>query len=48
VYCVAKGKDYNPYEYSSKVSIASTTQSNLIVGVINHEQNLHVLTPIEN
>lgn len=41
VYCVAKGKDHKQYEYGSKVSIASTAQGNLIVGVINHEQNLH-------
>jgi IS5 family transposase len=41
VYCVAKGKDHKQYEYGSKASIASTAKSNLIVGVVSHEQNLH-------
>ena len=41
VYCIAKGKDHKPYEYGNKVSIASTAQGNLIVGVVSHEQNLH-------
>ena len=29
------------YEYGSKASIASTAKSNLIVGVISHDQNMH-------
>lgn len=41
VYCIAKGKEHKPYEYGAKASIASTAQSNLIVGVISHERNLH-------
>ena len=41
VYCVAKGKDHKQYEYGSKASIASTARSNIIVGVVSHEQNLH-------
>ena len=41
VYCVGKGKDHKQYEYGSKASIASTAKGNLIVGVVNHEQNLH-------
>lgn len=41
VYCIAKGKDHKQYEYGSKASIASTATSNLIVGVVSHEQNLH-------
>lgn len=41
VYCVAKGKDHKQYEYGSKASIASTAKSNLIVGVVSHEQNRH-------
>ena len=41
VYCIAKGKDHKQYEYGRKVSIASTAKSNLIVGVVSHEQNLH-------
>ena len=41
VYCIGKGKDHKQYEYGSKASIASTAKGNLIVGVVNHEQNLH-------
>ena len=41
VYCIAKGKDHKQYEYGSKASIASTATSNLIVGVVSHEQSLH-------
>jgi len=55
VYCVGKGKDHKPYEYGNKVSIAATARSNIIVGVVSHEQNLHdsktlpqVLVHIEN
>ncbi len=40
-YCIAKGKDHKAYEYGSKASIASTANSNIIVGVVNHEQNLY-------
>ncbi|WP_244531863.1 hypothetical protein [Nitrosomonas aestuarii] len=40
-YCIAKGKDHKAYEYGSKASIASTATSNIIVGVVSHEQNLH-------
>ena len=41
VYCIAKGKDHKAYEYGSKASVASTATSNIIVGVVSHEQNLH-------
>lgn len=41
VYCIAKGKDHKPYEYGNKVSIAATAKSNIIVGVVSHETNLH-------
>ena len=40
-YCVAKGKDHKQYEYGSKASIACTARSNIIVGVVSHEQNQH-------
>lgn len=40
-YCIAKGKDHKAYEYGSKASIASTATSNIIVGAVSHEQNLH-------
>jgi len=41
VYCIGKGKDHKQYEYGNKVSIASTAKSNLIVGVVSHEKNVH-------
>ncbi len=41
VYCIAKGKDHKQYEYGSKASIACTAKSNIIVGVVSHEQNQH-------
>ena len=41
VYCIAKGKDHIQYEYGNKVSIASTAKSNIIVGVVSHEVNVH-------
>ena len=40
-YCIAKGKDHKAYEYGCKASIGSTATSNIIVGVVSHEQNLH-------
>jgi IS5 family transposase len=41
VYCIAKGKDHKAYEYGNKVSIAATAKTNIIVGVVSHERNLH-------
>ncbi len=41
VYCIGKGKDHKPYEYGNKVSIATTAQTNIIVGVSSHEHNCH-------
>ena len=41
VYCIGKGKDHKQYEYGNKVSIASTAKSNIIVGVVSHEKNIH-------
>lgn len=41
VYCMAKGKDHVQHEYGNKVSVASTAKSNIIVGAVNHETNLH-------
>jgi IS5 family transposase len=40
VYCIAKGKDHKAYEYGNKVSIATTAHSNIIVGVVSHEDNV--------
>ncbi|MDQ7072392.1 MAG: IS5 family transposase [Gammaproteobacteria bacterium] len=41
VYCIGKGKDHKQYEYGNKVSIASTAKTNIIVGVVSHERNIH-------
>lgn len=41
VYCIGKGKDHKPYEYGNKVSIASTANSNIIVGAVSHDTNMH-------
>jgi transposase, IS5 family len=41
VYCIGKGKDHKQYEYGNKVSIATTAQSNVIVGVVSHAENQH-------
>jgi IS5 family transposase len=55
VYCMAKGKDHVQYEYGNKVSIASTHKSNIIVGVVSHDENIYdghtlpdILTHIED
>ena len=55
VYCMAKGKDHVQYEYGNKVSIAATHKSNIIVGVVSHEENIYdghtlpdILTHIED
>ena len=39
VYCVAKGKDRKKYEFGSKVSIARTKKTGIIVGALNIETN---------
>jgi len=41
VVCIAKGKDHKAYEYGNKVSIAATATTNLIVGVVSHNKNIH-------
>lgn len=41
VYCIGKGKDHKQYEYGNKVSIVSTAKTNIIVGVVSHESNIH-------
>ena len=40
VQCIAKGKAHKPYEFGSKVSIATTVKSNLIVSVHSFVNNL--------
>lgn len=41
VYVIAKGKDHKKYEYGNKVSIVSTKDNNIIVGVVSHDKNIH-------
>ena len=41
VYVIAKDKDHKQYEYGNKVSIVSTKDSNIIVGVVSHNKNIH-------
>ncbi|VVM26940.1 hypothetical protein BSPWISOXPB_11354 [uncultured Gammaproteobacteria bacterium] len=35
------GKDHKQYEYGNKVSIVSTKDNNIIVGVVSHDKNIH-------
>jgi hypothetical protein len=37
VYVIAKGKDHKQYEYGNKVSIVSTKDTNIIVGVASQK-----------
>ncbi|VVM20022.1 ISPg7, transposase [uncultured Gammaproteobacteria bacterium] len=37
----SKGKDHKQYEYGNKVSIVSTKDNNIIVGVVSHDKNIH-------
>ncbi len=41
VYCMSKGKAHKKYEYGSKVSIAMTKTSGIIVSALNFEQNIY-------
>lgn len=41
VYCVGKGKDHKPYEYGRKASVVSTKDSQVIVGVVSHDEHVH-------
>lgn len=41
VSAIGKGKDHKAYEYGSKASIVSTVDSQVVVGVVSHENNLH-------
>jgi len=48
VACIAKGKSDKPYEFGSKVSIARTKTSGIIVGVVNFKGNPHDSQTIES
>ena len=39
VSCIAKGKEHKPYEFGSKVSIATTKTRGIVVGAISFEGN---------
>src|SRR4030042_223478 len=41
VYCISKGKEHKKYEYGTKVSIAYTNKTGVIVGALNIEKNEH-------
>jgi IS5 family transposase len=41
IYCVGKGKDHKPYEYGRKASVVTTLDSQVIVGVVSHDQHEH-------
>lgn len=41
IYCISKGKDHKKYEYGTKVSIAYTNKSGIIVGALNMQENKH-------
>jgi IS5 family transposase len=49
VQCIAKGKAHKPYEFGSKVSIATTVKSNLIVSVhsfVNNPFDGHTISDV--
>lgn len=41
VYCVAKGKDYKPYEYGSKASVVTTAKEGIILSAVSHSNPIH-------
>lgn len=41
IYCISKGKDHKKYEYGTKVSIAYTNKTGIIVGALNIKENKH-------
>lgn len=41
VACIAKGKIHKPYEFGSKISMARTKSSSIIVSVVNFKGNPH-------
>jgi IS5 family transposase len=41
IYCISKGKDYKKYEYGTKVSIAYTNKTGIIIGALNIQNNKH-------
>ncbi|VVM19766.1 ISPg7, transposase [uncultured Gammaproteobacteria bacterium] len=47
VYVIAKGKDHKQYEYGNKVSIVSTKDNNIIVGVVSHDKTSTILKTLD-
>ncbi len=41
VQCISKGKEHKKYEFGSKVSVMTTTNTGVIIGAINIEKNVH-------
>lgn len=41
VVCIAKGKEHKPYEFGSKVAIAMTKRSGIIVGAVNFTKSIY-------
>lgn len=41
VYCISKGKEHKKYEFGTKVSIAVTEKSGIIVAAVNMKENKH-------
>ena len=39
--CISKGKEHKKYEFGSKVSILLTQDTGVIVGALNHIENIH-------
>lgn len=41
IHCIGKGKDHKPYEYGRKASVVATADSQVIVGVVSHDEHEH-------
>ena len=41
IYCVGKEKGHQPWEYGRKASMVSTEDSQVIVGVVSHDENVY-------
>jgi len=41
VYAINKGKEHKKYEYGTKASIVTTKNSNIILAVLSHKENIH-------
>ena len=48
IYCVGKGQDHKPWEYGRKASGVSTGDSQVMVGVVSHDENMHDSRTLED